>query len=61
MGANAPTWTLKLPFLTGMGWPTGRPRKSTGCTCLMLIPLGRRPREEKKDEFHSLEMHWRGH
>src|ERR1017187_4039587 len=40
-GANAPTWTLKLPFLTGIGWPIGRPRRSTGCTFLAADSSGR--------------------
>jgi len=32
----------QLPFLTRMGWPTGRPRKSTGCTRFTFMLSGRR-------------------
>lgn len=52
-GAKALISTLKLPLLTGMGWPMGRPRKSTGCTGLTFIPSGMRPREGKKDEVQA--------
>ena len=41
-GANALTWTLKAPFLTVRGLPTGRPRRSTVRACLISVPSGKR-------------------
>src|ERR1039457_4628206 len=47
-GEKARTLTLKLPSLTAMGLPLGRPRRSTGSPCLMSVPSCKPPGPGKK-------------